>query len=77
MAFNLVQSRMLSFGKELTLYHINPTCNDPEKKRPYKTLWKKEKMPVTRISVFKLTLFCRLQMLPIWTSLNLCHLVKS
>ena len=28
--FNLNQSKNLSFGKELTLYHTIPTFNDPK-----------------------------------------------
>ena len=31
----------------------------------------------TQISIFELELFCRLQMLSIWTSLQFCRLVKS
>ena len=57
-----------------------------------KTLWKKEKMLVTsifsfshnvfkgfyiQISIFQSHLFCRLQVLSIWTSLKICRLVKS
>ena len=30
-----------------------------------------------QISIFQSHLFCRLQMLSIWTSLQFCHLVKS
>ena len=32
--FNLDLSEILSFGKELTLYYIIPTFNDPEENRP-------------------------------------------
>ena len=35
-------------------------------------------LPVPRkISVLKLHLFCCLQMLSIWTSLKICHMIKS
>ena len=45
----------------------------------WKTWWEKEKMLVIpkRSFVFTLHLFCRLQLLSIWTSLNICRLVKS
>ena len=33
--------------------------------------------PFQKEFVFKLHLFCRLQMLSIWTSLKICHLVKG
>ena len=35
-------------------------------------------LPIQKgMSVFKLHLFCRLQMLSIWTSLKICHLIQS
>ena len=33
--------------------------------------------PNTQISIFEPHLFCHLQILSIWISLNICHLVKS
>ena len=56
---------------------------------PLKTVWEKEKMLATsifsimllpflkQISIFQEHIFCRLQILSNWTSLKLCHLVKS
>ena len=83
----------LCFGKELTLYHTITTFTTLKKKPfKNKTSWEKVKMLVTsifsffpqcflsiprRISVFELYSFCRLQMLSIWTSLKICHLLKS
>ena len=76
-----------------TLYHTIPTFNDPEKEKKMTTLWEKEKMLVTSIfsfshkvfywskkkkkSVFKLHLFCHLQMLSLWTRLKICRLEKG
>ena len=37
---------------ELTLYHTIPTFNNPPERSLLKTLWEKEKMPVTRIFSF-------------------------
>ena len=69
----------------------NPDFKQHWRTRLLKTLWAKEKMLVTSIfsfsrcflsiskgiSVFKLHLFCCLQTLSIWSSLKICHLVKS
>ena len=67
---------------KLTLYHTIPTFNSPEKRDLSENIVGKGEnagsqhfllliqcfLPMTeRISVFKLHLFCRLQMLSIWT----------
>ena len=71
----------------LTLNHTIPTFNDPETERFLKSLWKKEKhflpfpqcfLPFpNQFSILHSQLFCCLPMLLIWTSLRVCHLVKS
>ena len=80
------------FGKELTLYHRIPTFADPEKNDPFENivgigenagnqhflLFPQCFLPIPkRISVFKLHLFCRLQLLSIWTGLKISRLVKG
>ena len=63
------------FGKRLILYcTITPL---PRGRKLLKTLLKREKILVTRISVFELHLFCHLQMLSIWTNAEFHQLVKS
>ena len=86
------QYNNLLFGKELTLSHTIPTFNDLETRSLLKTLWEKEKMPVTSIFSFshnvlnpikdknqhyELHLHCRLQILLIWPNPKFCCLVKS
>ena len=72
----------------LTLYHTIPTFNDPEKEgleylgktrkcwlpafSPFPTI-----ISTLAISIFQSHLFCRLQMLSIWTNLKICRLVRS
>ena len=54
-AFSL-DDRILSSGKDLTLYHTIPTFNDPEENF-MKTSFKKEKMLVTSIFSFSPNVF--------------------
>ena len=75
----------------LTLYHTIPTFNDREKEAFENIVGKGENagnqhflllpqcfLPIPkRISVYKLHLFCCLQMLSIWTCLKICSVVKS
>ena len=79
------------FEQVLTLYQTIPTLHDPEMK-PFENIEGKGEtvgnqhfllfpqcflqIPI-RISVLELHLVCRLHMLPIWTSLKVCCLVKS
>ena len=82
--------RILQFV-ELTLYQTIPTFKDP-KKRPFENIVGKGEnagnqqfllftqcfRPILKTnSVFKLNVFCCLQMLSIWASLKICRLVKS
>ena len=75
----------------LTLYHTILTLTSL-KKKPFENIVGKGEnagnhhfllfpqcfLPTPkRISVFKLHLFCHLQMLSIWTRLKVCHLVYS
>ena len=79
-------------GYGLTLYHTIPTLNNPKNRGFFLTIVGKGEnasdqhfllfppcfLPIsTRISVFKLYLFCHLQMFSIWISLNFFRLVKS
>ena len=73
-----------------TLYHTISTFNDPGKKSLQKTLKEKENagnqqsllfpqcllLFLIQISIFQSRLCCRLQALSIWTSLEMCRLVK-
>ena len=83
-----VRSKPVSLNNPLPQ---NPDFQRPLKRSLLKTIWEKEKMLVTsivlfpqcflpvpeRISLFKSHLFCRLQMLLIWTSQKTCPLVNG
>ena len=71
-------------SKKETLYRTIPTFDHPKKETFWKHCEKGESagnqhfLPfLQNNSVFNLHLFCRLQMLWIWTRLKLCRLVKS
>ena len=82
-----------SFPRHLTLYHKMPNFNDSEKKKKtYQNIMGKGEnagnqhfllfppcfLPFSKeISIFQSNLFCRLQMLSIWTCLKFCCLVKG
>ena len=82
--FNLDQSKILSSGNELTLYHTIPSLPTPKKKafenivgkgdntgKQHFVLFPQCFLLVRRqISFFESHLFCCLQMLSIWTSLK-------
>ena len=75
----------------LNLYHTIPTFNDPEKEGLENIVGKRENaghqhfllfpqcfLPLQRqISIFRSHLFCRLQILSMWTNLNICRLIRS
>ena len=84
--------RIVKFGiLGATLYHTIPIFNNPGKEAFENMEGKAENagdqhfllfprcflLIPRRISVPNLHLFCRVQMLPIWTSLKICRLVKS
>ena len=69
----------------LTPYHTIQTFNDPEKGGLENLVGKRENefspFPTIIFTLaqtnFKSHLFCRLQMLLIWTNLKICRLVRS
>ena len=81
----------LSSAISFTLYHTILTSKDPWKKLSENIVGKGENagnqhfllFPQSflsfprQISIFQSHFFCRLQMLPIWTSLKFCRLVRS
>ena len=60
----------------LTLYHTTPTFKDSEKEAFGKHCGKRRKCQHF-LFYFESCLFCRLQMLSIWTSLKFCCLVNT
>ena len=79
-------------GKGLNLYHTIPTFNHPQQRRLLKTLCEKREnagnqhlllFPQSfppfpkQISSFQPHLICCLQMLPFWTSLQICTFVMG
>ena len=86
-----LQTKYRDYDYVFTLYHIIPTVNDPVGKAFSKHYGKRRKcwqpafspFPIMfstlpkQISSFYSHLFCRLQMLSIWTSLKNCLFVKS
>ena len=90
-AFNLDQSKILSFGKELTQYNIILTFHDPGKEtfenivgkranagNQHFLLFPKRFLPIpNEFDFFQSRLFCPLQMLSIWNSLKCCRLVRT
>ena len=85
------RTKILLFGKELTLYRTILTFNNPEREGNSKHCGERRNAGHQRILLFsqcflpyqreKLSfqqhLFCRLQMLSIWTSLKFFRVVKS
>ena len=41
-SFSLEESKILSFGKGLTLYHTNPSLKDPKEESSLKSLWENQ-----------------------------------
>ena len=87
--FIFLDSQIKHFSVSLTLYHTIPST--PPKKTAFENIVGKGEnagnqhfllsqcflLFPTKISISESELFCRLQMLSVWTSLEICHLVKS
>ena len=88
---SLVCQNAILCGNGLNLYHAITTLNDPvqatfgkhrEKRRKcwhpaFSTFLQDFLLFPRQILIFKSRLFCRLQILSIWTSLTFCRLVNS